>query len=139
MDYKKIRALRKAAKMSQDDLAQALGLNRATVSKYETGTIEPSLAQLCKIANVLNVRVEELMGNLQGFDSSADFDKAWKNATSGNPGYEAVTVYHKPGGHIEIIDHRQERLNQIYTQLDSERQGQLVKYGEFLLIDSENE
>lgn len=141
MDFKKIRDLRKAANMSQDDLAQVLGVNRATISKYETGAIEPSLAQLCKIANVLNVRVEDLMGGVQGFDSSADFDAAWKEATSrnGKPGYEAVTVYHKPGGEVQIIDHRKERLSQIYDQLDSDRQCQLVKYGEFLLSDSEND
>lgn len=141
MDFKKIRELRKSANMSQDDLAQILQVNRATVSKYETGAIDPSLAQLCKIANALGVRIEDLMGGIQGFDSSADFDAAWKEATSRNskPGYEAVTIYHKPGGEIQIIDHRKERLNQIYDQLDSARQGQLVKYGEFLLTDSENE
>ena len=127
--------------MSQDDLAQILQVNRATVSKYETGAIDPSLAQLCKIAHALGVRIEDLMGGVQGFDSSADFDAAWKEATSrnGKPGYEAITIYHKPGGEIQIIDHRKERLNQIYDQLDSGRQGQLVKYGEFLLSDSENE
>lgn len=127
--------------MTQEQLAAALNTTKSAISRYELGKREPSLALLYEIARVLDVRIEDLMGGIRPFDSSADFDAAWKEATSRNskPGYEAVTVYHKPGGEVQIIDHRKERLSQIYDQLDSDRQGQLVKYGEFLLNDSEND
>lgn len=40
MDFSGIRRARKAANLSQNELADILGINRATVSKYESGQIE---------------------------------------------------------------------------------------------------
>lgn len=56
-----IKKVRKAAKMSQDELAKEIGVNRATLSKYENGQIEPSLSQLEKIAEVLDVSLFDLL------------------------------------------------------------------------------
>ena len=57
MNYQEIRKARKAANVTQDELAAFLGVNRATVSKYETGAIEPTLSQLEKIADFLNANI----------------------------------------------------------------------------------
>lgn len=57
MNYQELRRARKAARITQDELAASLGINRATVSKYETGIIEPPLSQLEKIADLLNVDI----------------------------------------------------------------------------------
>lgn len=51
----RIAEVRKAAKITQEELAKKLGINRATLSKYENGTIDLSLSQLQKIADALNV------------------------------------------------------------------------------------
>ncbi|MBR0282171.1 MAG: helix-turn-helix transcriptional regulator [Oscillibacter sp.] len=51
-----IRAARKAAGLTQAEFANALGMNRATISKYENGIIEPSVAQLKKMSSVLGVQ-----------------------------------------------------------------------------------
>lgn len=143
MDFKKMREIRKAAKMSQEDLAQAMGVNRATISKYETGAIEPSLAQLTKAAYILNVDIADLMGGYQYFDSGEEFNAAWKKITAqancDNSQVQEVTVAHKSGGGVQIIDHQKERLDRIYERLDQGRQANLVKYGEFLLQDLEGE
>lgn len=61
MTYRKLRTARKAAGKSQDELAQVLGVNRATISKYETGIIEPSTSQLVKIADYLEVDLGEVL------------------------------------------------------------------------------
>ena len=50
-----IREARKAAKITQAELAAKLGINRATLSKYESGSIEPSVPQLKKIAQALQL------------------------------------------------------------------------------------
>ena len=57
----KIKATRKAAKMTQGELALKLGINRATISKYESGEISLSLEMLRKIAAVLGVEWTELV------------------------------------------------------------------------------
>lgn len=50
-----IKNARKAAGLTQEELAKELGINRATISKYEKGMIEPSISQLNKIAKILNM------------------------------------------------------------------------------------
>ena len=50
-----IRNARKAAKITQEELAKQVGINRATLSKYESGVIEPSISQLQKIAECLGL------------------------------------------------------------------------------------
>lgn len=62
MIYQRIREARKAAGITQDTLAQILGVNRATISKYETGTIDLPVSQLMRIADALGVHVLDLLG-----------------------------------------------------------------------------
>ena len=78
MDFTGIRKARKKAGITQDGLASLLGINRATVSKYESGQIEPSLSQLGKIAKALDTTVSEMMGpNWDGW-SAIDTTDAFK-------------------------------------------------------------
>lgn len=48
MKFDQIRRVRKAAHVTQEELAKRIGVNRALISKYETGIIEPSVSQLQK-------------------------------------------------------------------------------------------
>lgn len=47
--------------MTQQELAQKIGVKRAVISKYESGSIEPSLTQLQKIADALGVPLGNLL------------------------------------------------------------------------------
>lgn len=62
MDFQRIRQARKAAGITQEELAHILGINCATLSKYESGVIEPSISQLVSIASALNTSLPELLG-----------------------------------------------------------------------------
>lgn len=55
-----IRKARKALKMSQDELASAIGANRVTISKYENGGYLPSVPALKRLAAALHTTPEEL-------------------------------------------------------------------------------
>lgn len=48
--------------MSQAELADILGIERSTIAKYETGDRCPDLETLCKIADVLQISTDELLG-----------------------------------------------------------------------------
>lgn len=61
MEHLKIREARKAAKMTQDELAKSLGINRATLSRYESGAIDPPSSQLQRIADALGISIYELL------------------------------------------------------------------------------
>lgn len=55
-----IRPRREALGMRQEDLAQALFVQRATVGMWETGTALPRAAQLPAIAKVLRCSIDDL-------------------------------------------------------------------------------
>lgn len=48
-----IAAARKAKKMTQEQLAEAMGVDRAVVSRWETGTNKPQEANLNKLKDIL--------------------------------------------------------------------------------------
>ena len=58
----RIKEARKAAKLSQTELATQLDKTLRTVQKYESGEIEPSIATINSIAKILNVSPAELIG-----------------------------------------------------------------------------
>jgi transcriptional regulator with XRE-family HTH domain len=53
--------LRQARNLSQGDLASLSGLPRSTVTHIESGSGNPSLRNLVKVANALHVSIEELL------------------------------------------------------------------------------
>lgn len=58
----KLKKSRINAGFSQDDLADAIGVNRATISFYEKGTRKPDIDIFIKIADALNVSCDYLLG-----------------------------------------------------------------------------
>lgn len=58
----RIKDARKAAKLSQTDLAMRLEKTLRTVQKYESGEIEPSIAVINDIAKILGVSPATLIG-----------------------------------------------------------------------------
>ena len=57
----KIKNYRENKKMTQKEIAEILGVEPATVSKYESNTIEPSIENLKKLAEIFEMSVDELM------------------------------------------------------------------------------
>lgn len=58
--------LRRQHAISQEDLAQALGVSRQTVISLEKGKYNPSLALAFKLARYFNLSIEDI------FDDSDD-------------------------------------------------------------------
>lgn len=54
----KLRILRRGRKLTQQELADKLGLNRATISNYEIGRRTPSLAELKRFAAFYGVGLD---------------------------------------------------------------------------------
>ena len=60
-----VKKYRKAKHLSQEDFAMKLHVVRQTVSKWEKGTSLPDVQMLLKIAEVLEVSIQDLMANQQ--------------------------------------------------------------------------
>jgi len=56
-----IKALRETRGLSQQQIAKAAGIPRATWTNLESGGANPTLTVLIKVANALQVRLEELL------------------------------------------------------------------------------
>lgn len=56
----RIRVLRAEKKMTQKELAEKVGVSRQTIISTEKGNYTPSLILAFDIANVFNVRVDEV-------------------------------------------------------------------------------
>ena len=51
--------------MTQEFVAETIGVSRQAVSKWENGTSEPSTTNLCALAKLYNVPPEELLRSVQ--------------------------------------------------------------------------
>jgi len=60
---KNIYNLRKKNGISQEKLAEQIGVSRQTISNWELGETSPNSEQLLLLANILNVSLDELLDN----------------------------------------------------------------------------
>lgn len=58
----RLKELRESKRLSQSDVADRLGVTRATISGYECNTITPSVEQLVKLAVLYNSSLDYMMG-----------------------------------------------------------------------------
>lgn len=56
----RIKEFRARSSMSQEDLANAVGVRRETIGNLENGRYNPSLVLAWNIANVFGVTIEEI-------------------------------------------------------------------------------
>ncbi len=66
-----MKALRVALKLSQDDVAKALHVDRSAVAKWETGAAMPRADKLPALARLLGCTIEELMADEKDDTQSA--------------------------------------------------------------------
>ena len=72
----RIRSFREAKGWTQDDLAEASGLNRVTIAKYESGRIEPKSKTLARLAAALDLTTDALLGS-DGVDMTDEEREMW--------------------------------------------------------------
>lgn len=60
---KQIYELRKKSNLSQEQLAEKVGVSRQTISKWELGETSPDIKQAQILSQIFNVSLDELTGN----------------------------------------------------------------------------
>lgn len=58
----RIKQLRLDSNMLQKELAEKIGVKRSTITKYEIGTLEPSLETLIKLSDIFSCSLDYLLG-----------------------------------------------------------------------------
>lgn len=77
----KLKTLRKQAKMSQEQLAEKLGVSRQAVTKWETDAGIPDIENMMAVSALFDISIDELLSNEKGTKKSAEYL------------YESVTEY----------------------------------------------
>ena len=60
--YQNLKLAREQKGLSQKDVSEKIGVAKSTYSLYESGNREPNVQTIKKIANVLDVSADELLG-----------------------------------------------------------------------------
>lgn len=59
----KIKLYRENKKMTQNEIAETLDVSSATVSKYESGALEPNIESLKRLADLFEISIDELLND----------------------------------------------------------------------------
>lgn len=78
---KKLKMIRKQAGMSQEKLAEKIGVSRQAITKWETDMGIPDIENIMAISNLFNISIDELLSNKIGMIKKSQFL------------YESVTEY----------------------------------------------
>lgn len=70
---KNLKQARKAKGMTQDEIAALIGLSRQAYASYETGFRDPDTATLAKLARILDVTTDYLVGNSEALKQKDRF------------------------------------------------------------------
>ena len=69
----KLKSLRKQSGMSQEKLAERLGVSRQAITKWETDAGIPEVENLMGISSVFDISIDELLGIEKGVKKSTDY------------------------------------------------------------------
>lgn len=97
----KIKKYRTSIKMTQAEFAERLGVTGSSVSAYENGTRQPSYFILVKIANILGVTTDSLLGRDKGIEKTINVS-GLTNAQI-NTVKDIVSTYTKYNKMIELL------------------------------------
>ena len=66
----KIKLYREKKRMTQNEVADILNVSSATISKYESGALEPNIESLKRLAELFEISIDELLSDEKEFDIS---------------------------------------------------------------------
>ena len=77
----KLKTIRKQAGMSQEQLAEKLGVSRQAVTKWETDAGVPDIENIMAVSALFGISIDELLSNEKGLKKQAEYL------------YESITEY----------------------------------------------
>ncbi len=110
--------LRKQAGLSQEELAEKLGISRQAISKWECGEASPDTDNLIALAQLYGVSLDELLLGKEKDDENPKQDNNNKTGKSIDLGNGAIHVetekgekVHISGNQIHVVDEDGQEIN----------------------------
>lgn len=107
----RLKTLRKEAGLTQVDVAEKLGISQPAYASWERGVKKPTQVNLVKIAQVLNVSVDYLVGNSEEKAGELDNIELLFRMNSKELTEEEKAVFKKEL--IEFMEERKKLFNKI--------------------------
>ncbi|QSX06770.1 helix-turn-helix domain-containing protein [Sedimentibacter sp. zth1] len=99
----RIRLYRKQKKLSIEELAKNISKSKSTVSKYESGSIVIDIETLFDIANVLGIKINQLV----------DYEQPKENAVDDIRGFFSNNHFY-----VYFYDGRKNKINRCYMKIN---------------------
>ena len=94
----KLYELRRAAGLSQEELAERLNVSRQAVSKWENGAAQPELSKLVELSRLYGVSVDELLSLEEAEKGDAKAASSVDASTPAEEGSPAKAPSRRGGG-----------------------------------------
>lgn len=120
-----IKNARKNKGLKQVELAEMVGISVNSVRLYESDKVKPKLTTIQCIAHALGVRLDDLLGGIETFDSGEEFEKRRKELLEKAGGSDTLTVKHTTDPR-KVIDSALDQLNDVGQQKAAERVAELT-------------
>lgn len=120
-----IKKNRQSSGMTQQQLADLLGVQRSAISKYEKGIVSPNVATIKKIASALGVTIADLMGWEEEYE--------FRDVPPGEPHNLEVTKKWAMNKQKARLDEAFEKLNQTGQEKAVERVEELTMIDKYTL------
>ena len=119
-----VNAGRRNLKLSQAELAQRTGMNRATISRIEKGEYTPSISQLQALSQVLNFDICQVFPEEHTSSNSKLAKKSYKIAVAGT-GYVGLSMatllaQHNQVTAVDIVAEKVELINNRKSPIQDE-------------------
>ena len=69
-----LKIIREERKISQQEIADKIGVDRSAISYWESGKSDPTMGNVVKLADILNVDILSLIGGDLSFDNATPVD-----------------------------------------------------------------
>lgn len=119
----KIKSMRELKNLTQEYMAERLGITQAGYSKIESGAIKISYEKIVDISKILGVQTEELLA----FDSQKYFN-SFNNVKGSNNG--SVTIKVEEGDIKNLYEDKISLLNKLLEMTEIELEKYKKRFGD---------
>ena len=82
----RLKDIRETCSLTQDTLAEVTGIDRSTLAYYESGRVYPSFNRMCRLASVLCLSLDALLG------SEYDIQEIWHTPPADIDSFFGITT-----------------------------------------------